>query len=226
MRTYRSVVMAAACVAALAVPAGAAYAASAPGLASAKHHVLTTGKLGGPAVAVGAKLSAGLAKGTSATFSTSEFTLKCPTSTVTAKVTSNPAAPGTAKETVTGETFSRCTVNFPHLSIKSITAKNLPWTATVSDKKGDPVKVTGKSKAKPITLDVTAKLGTSTFSCVYTSKGLVGSASNKDNGISFSKQKFTFVSGFSACPSSASGTATYAPLQDTSVKGHPKVFVN
>jgi hypothetical protein len=228
MRKYRSVVMAAACAAALAVPASAAYAAGAPGLASAKHHVLTTGKAGGPAVAPKAVLSASVAKGTTVKFTFLTFTLKCSSSTVTGKVTSNPAAPGTAKESVTGETIGNCTINFKALSIKSIKAENLPWTATVSDKKGDPVTVTGSSKSKPIKLVVKAVLsGTTNFECIYASKGLVGTASNKDNGFSFSKQVFTSQKGsFKDCPATSDGTATYAPLRDLSVTGHPKVFVN
>jgi hypothetical protein len=226
MRKYRSVVMAAACAAALAVPAGAAYAASTPGTASAAH-VLTTGKLGGPAVAAGAVLSTSAPKKTPVTFTFLTYTLTCTSSTVKSKVTSNPAAPGTAKESVTAETFGGCTLSgLKGVGIKSITAENLPWASTVSTAKGDPVTVTGSSKTKPIKLVVVVNYSGSKFSCIYAATELKGSASNKDNGITFTKQVFKSQKGsYTLCPATSDGTATYAPVIDTSAK-NAKVFVN
>ena len=76
--------------------------------------VLTTGKVGGTNVAVGDILKASLASGTSSTFfksATSTTGVKCSKSSFSAKVTANPAKPGTAKESLTSQTFSSCTSN-------------------------------------------------------------------------------------------------------------------
>ncbi|HEX9034803.1 MAG TPA: hypothetical protein VF834_23405, partial [Streptosporangiaceae bacterium] len=106
-------------------------------------------------------------------------------------------------------------------------AVNLPWVATVSDGTGFPVKVAGSSTTKPVSFTATVAFGTQSITCTYTSTAVNGHASNTGNKITFSGQKFTVKAGGNAfCPSSATFSATFGPVKDTSVTGSPKVFVN
>lgn len=212
---YAGIVMATALIAI--VPATSASAASA--------HVLTTGKVGGPAVKPHAVLKAGLAKGSAAVFVTSLGKLTCAKSTVTAKVISNPAAHGTARESLTAQTFGKCTINVSGATVGKMTISDLPYAITMSDAKGDPVKVSGHSKSAPmlVTLTVTDVI---TVSCSYKATAISGREVNKGNETVFVKQSFKLSSGSSFCPKSATFSAVYAPLRDTSVKGSPAVFVS
>jgi hypothetical protein len=197
--------------------------------AAAPAHVLTTGKVGGPAVKTGAILKAGLTKRTNAVFATTLGKLTCTKSTFTAKVVTNPvkgAKPATATESITAETFTGCTISVKGVTIKSSSVGNLPYNGTVSDAKGNPVKISGRTKAKPLLLSITVKFGASTFSCSVKAASISGSWTNKGNATVFVKQKFTKASGNSLCPTSGTFTASYGPVQDTSVKGNPAVFVN
>jgi hypothetical protein len=213
--------MAAASVAVLAAPvaAGASEATA--------HSVLTISKAGGTAVKVGAVLKASLAKGATATFSTSEFTLTCKTATFSAKVTKNPKAKGTADESLTSQAFSKCSVSLQGVSVKSIKISNLPYNTTVSDAKGDPVTVSGTKSSKPISTTVTVSFSGESFACSYSTKTLKGVASNKGNTIAFTKQSFTGAKGQSSlCPKTASFTAKFGAVKDSSVKKSPAVFLN
>jgi hypothetical protein len=222
VRKYVYLAMAAASVSVLAAPV---VASAAP---TAKPHVLTVGKARGTAVKVGAKLSASLAKGTVATFALNGMKLTCKTSSFTAVVTKNPTAPGTALESLTAQTVAKCTTSVAGVKIKSVKANNLPYNTTVSDKKGDPVTVAGRTKAKPLSLTSTGSLGQTTIACTYTAKSIAGAASNKGNTITVTSQKFTLVKGSNAfCPQgTAKFSAVFGPVTDTSVKGASKVFVN
>jgi hypothetical protein len=193
---------------------------------AATTHVLTIGKTGGTAVKAGAVLKTGLVRGTAAVFSLGGEKLTCKVSTIKAKVTSNPAKPGKAKESVTSLGVSKCSTNIGSVTVKSVVVNNLPYKVTVSDSKGDPVTVSGRSKSKPVQTTVTASLGTTTVVCSYRAKVLKGKASNKGNLISFTKQKFTKSAGGAFCPAGAFFTGKFGPVRDFSVKGHPKVFVN
>lgn len=190
--------------------------------AAATTHVLTAGSVGGSNVKVGATLKAGLKAKTQATFYIPESTtgVACSKSAVTSTVTKNPAKPGTADESVTALTFSKCTTNIPGAtSVKSVKATGLPYKATVSDATGDPVTVTNAS--------VTATVETSEgpISCTYTDASVAGNASNKGSTVTFSNQAFTATS--SSCPiPTVDFSATYGPVQDTSVAKSPHVFVN
>jgi hypothetical protein len=201
-----------------ALPATAAEAASI--------HVLTTGKVGGPAVKPGAVLKASLAKGSAAVFSNSLGKLTCAKSTFTARVVTNPVKPGTAKESITAETFSNCQLSIPGVTIKSQGVVNLPYNATVSDAKGNPVHISGRNKTKPLLLTITVKVGASTFSCSAKATSIAGTWSNKGNVTAFVKQKFTKAAGSSFCPASGTLSAAYGPVRDSSVKGSPAVFIN
>lgn len=217
---YIGVLVATALVAALPAVASAA---------AAPVHVLTTGKVRGTAVKPGAVLKASLVKRTDVVFANPLGKLTCTKSTFTAKVVTNPAKgkkPATATESVTGDTFSGCTISIKGVTIKNQSVANLPYKGTVSDAKGNPVKISGRSKAKPLVLSVTIKFGTSTFTCSVKAASISGKWSNKGNATVFVKQKFTKASGGALCPASGTFSAAYGPVKDTSVKGSPAVFVN
>lgn len=194
--------------------------------AAASVHVLTTGKVGGAAVKPGAVLNASLEKGSAATFSSSLGKLTCTKSSLTVKVIGNPAKRGTARETLTSQTFSKCTINVSGVTVSSVTLSNLPYNVTVSDSKGNPVKVSGRSKTAPLLTAFTVKFGTLVVSCSLKATAISGSASNKGSVTVFAKQSFTRAAGGGFCPASGTFSAAYGPLTDVSVKGHPAVFVN
>ncbi|MFJ9114172.1 Tat pathway signal sequence domain protein [Streptomyces sp. NPDC102394] len=187
--------------------------------------VLTTGSAGGAAVAVGDTLTAPLAGGTHATLyssATGTSGVSCASSTFNATVTDNPAAPGTATESVSGQTFdsSSCTSNVLGVTgVSSITVDNLPYTTTVAS--DGTLTVTPASGS---TIQTTVKLKTllGSITCVYQAPSLSGTADNADNSINFTNQQFTKVSGSSLCFSSGYFTAKYAPVTDNGAT----VYVN
>ncbi|PWI42983.1 Tat pathway signal sequence domain protein [Streptomyces sp. ICBB 8177] len=221
------------CLAATVAALSLALAGAAPSLAAtarpaAASSVLTYGSAGGSAVAVGDSLVAPLESGTKATFysSTSGTSgVSCSSSQFTATVSTNPAAPGTATESLTGQTFGSCTSNVVGVTgVKSITVNGLPFNTSVSDASGDPVTVSPASGSIQTTVVLNTLLGTTT--CVYSGGALTGAASNSAQTISFANQHFTKTSGSSLCFSSAYFSATYGPVSDTSQSGGPSVYVN
>ncbi len=191
--------------------------------AAARPHVLTIVRVGGPGVKPKALLQLSLKPGTSATFidPKTKTGVSCKKSTISDKVITNPTRPGTAVESLTGQTFSRCTVSTVGATgLKSIKLNKLPYRTTISDAKGNPVTV--------FRLSTTIVLNTfvGALTCTYGASKINGHASNKDQTISFSKQLFKKSSGASLCPSSGAFSATYGPVRDQSVAGHPLVFVN
>ncbi|WP_330281949.1 Tat pathway signal sequence domain protein [Streptomyces sp. NBC_00588] len=217
MRT-RTLVTLVGAVAALSIPA--AVPASAADTA-----VLTTGSAGGTAVAVGDVLTAPLASGTNATLyssATGTSGVVCSSSTFTASVTDNPAAPGTATESVSGQSFdsSSCTSNVVGVTgVSSITVDNLPYTTTVTSDGALTV-----TPASGSTIQTTVKLRTllGSITCVYQAPSLTGTASNDDSSIAFTDQEFTKVSGSSLCFSSGFFSAKYGPVTDNGAT----VYVN
>ncbi|MGW3015913.1 Tat pathway signal sequence domain protein [Streptomyces longwoodensis] len=205
--------------------AGTVAALSIPAItpASAAGNVLTTGSAGGTAVAAGDVVTAPLASGTSATLyssATGTSGVVCGTSQFTAAVNTNPAAPGTATESVTAHTFGNCTSNVTGvLGVNSITVNNLPYQSTVASN-GTVTVAAASGSTIQTTVVLRTLLGTVT--CVYRVPGLTGTASNADNSITFSNQQFTKVSGSSLCFANGFFTAKYAPVTDNGVK----VFVN
>lgn len=194
---------------------------------AATPHVMTINKTGGPAVKVGAILKAPLKAKTKATFFSPGTTtgIKCSTAHVTDKVIVNPLRPGTVREKLTSQTFSKCTTNIPGTtSVKSVTVVGLPYRTTVSDAKGFPVTVTKPNGSIKTKVVVKSLLGSLT--CVYSKSKLTGSASNTGNKITFKNQVFKKSAGSSACPAKGSFSATFAPLRDVSVSSHPLVFIN
>ncbi|MFF0161339.1 Tat pathway signal sequence domain protein [Streptomyces sp. NPDC005263] len=216
MRT-RSLLALTGAVAALTLAAVPASAADSP--------VLTTGGLGGTPVAVGDVLTAPLATGTTATLyssATGTSGISCTKSQFTAKVTDNPAAPGTATESLSGHSFdsSSCSANVVGVTgVTSITVNNLPYTTAVNS--DGTVTVTAPSgSAVQTTVVLRTLLGS--INCVYQTPSLTGKADNADNSITFTKQQFTKTSGSSLCFANGYFTAKYAPVSD----GTAPVFVN
>jgi hypothetical protein len=192
--------------------------------------VLTTGSVGGANVAVGDMLSASVAAGTTADFATASggtTGVKCAVSTFTATVVDNPAVPGIATESTTGQTFDSCTANiFGVIGVTSVVVNNLPFATTVESGTAA-VSVTG-TDAAPIqtTLKLRTILGSVT--CVYRANGnaIAGVAGSGDSSISFANQQFNKFSGPITCPSNGFFTASYAPVLDTSLADSPEVFTN
>ncbi|MGW7790368.1 Tat pathway signal sequence domain protein [Streptomyces tricolor] len=193
--------------------------------ASAADTVLTTGSTGGAAVAVGDTLTAPLASGTSATFyssATGTSGVKCTGSQFTAKVTANPAAPGTATESVTAHTFdsSTCTSNVTGvLGVNGITINNLPYSATVTS---DGTLTVSPPSGSVIQATVQLRTLLGTVTCVYQAPKLTGKADNADSSINFTNQQFAKTSGSSLCFANGYFTAKYAPVTDAGVR----VYVN
>ncbi|WP_055529075.1 hypothetical protein [Streptomyces graminilatus] len=194
--------------------------------ASAAGTVLTVNGLGGDAVAVGDVLSASLATGTTSNlFSSPTGTsgVKCGASTFTASVTDNPAAPGSATEKVTGQTFGNCTSNvLGVLGVSGVTVNNLPYTTVVGS--DGSVEVT---PAPGSTIQTTVVLRTllGTINCVYQAPSLTGTTGAADNSINFTAQPFTRTSGSNLCFAKGYFTAKYAPVTDVT-QGGATVFVN
>jgi hypothetical protein len=191
--------------------------------------VLTYGSLAGPNVAVGDVITSALASGSAANFyssSTGTSGVTCSTSSFTGTVLTNPAASGTATESVTDQEFSDCSSNvLGVLGVTSVTVQNLPFSAAVDDS-SDTITITG-TDAAPVetTVVLSTLLGSAT--CTYEADGdtVTGAISNTDNSITFTNQQFDLESGSSLCFSNGYFSATYAPVQD-STAGDAAVYVN
>ncbi|MEV6208948.1 Tat pathway signal sequence domain protein [Kitasatospora sp. NPDC051914] len=223
-----ALITAAAAIAVGALPASAAPAV--PGSPTAAVPVLTAGGPDGAAVAAGDVLAAPLTAGTRATFystATSTTGVTCGASQFTATVLTNPDAPGTATESLTGMAFSSCTSNVTGVTaVKSLTVGNLPYTVSVADSAGLPVALTA-GPTGPI--EATAVLSTwfGTLTCTYRLSGdFTGSADNTAHSLSFRNEHFAKSSGSSLCPADGYFSAAYGPVTDTSRTGNPPVHIN
>ncbi|MFF1903459.1 Tat pathway signal sequence domain protein [Kitasatospora sp. NPDC058218] len=216
----------AATTATVALALGAVPASAAPGPA-ATTPVLTAG---GAAVAAGDALAAPLAANTRATFystATSTTGVTCATSQLAATVLTNPAAPGTATESLTGLTFGSCTSNVTGVtSVRSLTVGNLPHVIAVDDGPGLPVTLTAGT-AGPIQATAVLNSWFGTLTCTYQLSGaFTGNADNTTHGMAFRNEHFAKSGGSSLCPADGYFSAAYGPVTDTSQSGSPAVFVN
>ncbi|MEU8185643.1 Tat pathway signal sequence domain protein [Micromonospora sp. NPDC049044] len=206
----------------------AATPASADPSAALAGNVLTYPTAGGTAVAVNDVIQASLKTGTNATFynSTSGTTgIKCAASSFSAKVLTNPIAPGTATESLTAQSFGTCTTNvFGTTGVQSIALNNLPYTTSVTS--AGVVTISGTTAA-PVQSTVVLNSLLGTINCVYrtSTNSLTGTAANASNSITFTNQPFTKFSGPSLCFNTAYFSATYSPVRD-STKGNAAVYVN
>ncbi|MFI6257147.1 Tat pathway signal sequence domain protein [Micromonospora zamorensis] len=206
----------------------AATPASADPSAALAGNVLTYPTAGGTAVAVNDVIQASLKTGTNATFynSTSGTTgIRCAASSFSAKVLTNPIAPGTATESLTAQSFGSCTTNvFGTTGVQSIALNNLPYATSVTS--AGVVKITGTTAA-PVQSTVVLNSLLGTITCVYrtSTNSLTGAAVNTTNSITFTNQPFTKFSGPSLCFGTAYFSATYSPVRD-STKGNAAVYVN
>ncbi|MEU7841809.1 Tat pathway signal sequence domain protein [Micromonospora sp. NPDC049114] len=206
----------------------AATPASADPTATLASNVLTYPTAGGTAVAVNDVIQASLKAGTNATFynSTSGTTgIKCAASSFSAKVLTNPTAPGTATESLTAQTFGTCTTNvLGTTGVQSIALNNLPYATSVTS--AGVVKISGTTAA-PVQSTVVLNSLLGAITCVYrtSTNSLTGTAANATNSITFTNQPFTKFSGPSLCFGTAYFSATYSPVRD-STKGNAAVYVN
>jgi hypothetical protein len=194
---------------------------------AATPHVLTIVKVGGAAVKVGAIIKAPLKTGTKATFFSPGTTtgVSCSAALVTNKVVTNPLKPGTATESLTAQTFSKCTTNITGAtSVQSVKVLNLPYTSKISDATGFPVTVTKPGGVLKTSITINSVIGLLT--CTYKATKLSGKATNVGNADIFKNQTFTLSSGSSVCPAKGAFSATFGPKRDFSVTGTPLVFVN
>lgn len=190
-------------------------------------HVLTISKLHGKAVKVNAVLKASLAKGTTATITLGTHKMTCKKASFALTVLTNPAAKGKATASVTSEKISRCTINVTGISVTSIVAGNLPYNATVSDARTDPVKVTETSSDAPLSFTATISAGVlGSVVCTYTAAGSTGHASNRHHTVKFTKQPFNLASAPPCLAGPAKLSLTFGPIRDTSVSRSPIVFIN
>lgn len=224
MRTCLALAAAAAALTAGAVPASAA-----PGPLAATP-VLTTGGADGTPVAVGDVLVAPLVANTRATFystTTGSTGVTCAVSQFTASVLGNPAAPGTATESLTGHTFGSCTSNVTGVtSVKSLTVGNLAYNVSVGSGAGNPVAITAGS-AGPIRATAVLNSWFGTLTCSYQLSGeFTGSADNATHGLVFRNEHFVKSGGSSLCPADGYFSASYGPVTDSSQPGSPVVHVN
>jgi hypothetical protein len=234
MRKYRYLAVAAAGVMLLAAPVGTALAATAH--TAANKPVLLVGSSKGKAVKNGAKIGASLASGQKVTMSIKgslgTFDATCTKSSFGAKVGKNPSAKGKATLSIKSETIGgKCSISTTLVTLKSITAIDLPYSGTITTR--DRLSISEPSASKPIGFKATLLFGTTTLTCVFTAKTTSGKTSNRHNTVAFSKVPLTLNStlsgsSYSTCAvagTSATFSATYGPVTDNSVKHHPKVYV-
>lgn len=182
--------------------------------------VLTNSRPGGPAVRVGATLRAGLQGRAVFLVPGTRAGISCRRAGVTDRVTRNPAAPGTAVELLTGQTFGRCSSSIPGTTgVRSVSVLGLPYRTTIS------------SRGKRVTIfnartRLTLNTVVGTLTCSYRAARLHGTAVNTGSKIVFAGQLFRLSSGSRACPSAGSFSATFGPVTNVSVRGRPHVFVN
>jgi hypothetical protein len=226
MRKYGYLAAAAGAALVLSVPAGVAVAAN---VHKAPKAVLTIGKVNGTPVKDKAVLKASLPKGGKVILAIGSHSVACTSSSIEAKVVKNPAKAGEATLSVTSVSVSKCgkVLGFS-LSLKSL---DLPAGATIKTSKGDPVTLSEASKSKPLGFEVSVDTGSPPTLCFFNAASISGHASNKANTVSFSKQPFKLDSAKSGGACSIAGTtatftATYGPIVDSSVKHSPKVFIS
>jgi hypothetical protein len=231
MRKYRYLAIAAAGVMVIGASAGTALAAPAK-----SSPVLRIGSTHGAAVKNGAKIGASLAKGQKVTMSIKgslgTFVSTCPKSSFAGKVVKNPASKGKATLSITSETLTgKCSISTTLVTLKSITAVNLPFAATITSKGA--VTISGTKASRPIGFSANLEFGKTPLTCVFTAATNKGTTSNKHNTVTFKNVGLTLNqtlsgSSYSTCSlagKSATFSATYGPITDNSVKHHPKVFI-
>ena len=157
--------------------------------------VLTIGKVGGAAVKKGAKISAGLAKGQKVHLAIgTSYKAVCSKSTFTGKVVKNPASVGKATLSITSQTLAGCSLpGVSGVKLKSITAINTPWSASITTK--NKLTITGAKKSKPVGVKAVISLGSSTLTCVFTAAKTSGATANKHNTVTFKNQSLVLDSG-------------------------------
>ncbi len=96
----------------------------------------------------------------------------------------------------------------------------------ISDAKGHPVTITGRSESKPLLVTFKLTTGSTAFSCAYSAASLNGHFSNATNSVSVSRRELRKSAGGRRCLPEVYFSAVYGPAVDSSLKGSPRVFVN
>lgn len=174
---------------------------------------LTYGSQGGTNVSVNNVIGSSLQSGTTATFYTTTSGStggSCSAGAFSATVTSNPAVGSVSDESTTKQSFSNCTDNLS-FTISSITITT-PYATTMG---GNGTRI-ASLKSTLVGKDSAG----ATVTCHYNGSNIVGTWV-------FTNQELTLGSGSSSvCESALYFSATYGALLDTSVSGHPIVYVN
>ena len=183
--------------------------------------VLTVDSPGGPNVAMGDVL---LASGASSFCSTSgSACIKCPTTTFSGTVGTNPPAPGTATGTVDRLTVSGCTTSISGCTLMSVGLPNLPLAWSVSSN-GAVTIAPGGSGA--IQVKFTLVCAGLTVTCAYRPHDSSGDLFGMWSGstVTFTNVQFDKFSGPNICLASGLFNAKLA-VTDATQGGQP-VFVN
>lgn len=181
--------------------------------------VLTVGSVGGPNVAVGDTLKA---SGPASLCSTSgSACIKCPTTTFSGTVSTNPPAPGTATGTVDSMAVSSgCTTSISGCTLMGIGLANLPLAWSVNSN-GSVTIAPGSSG--PIQVKFMLACSGFTFTCAYHVHDSSGDLSGMWSGstVTFTNVQFDKISGPNPCFATGLFNAKLAVTD-----GGQPVFVN
>lgn len=188
--------------------------------------VLTVGSVGGPNVNIGDVLTGAISS--DFLFTTDSGTIDCSSGQFSAGATANPAAgSGTdATETITQLHADPASCSTTVGGTTGVVSVELNGNASgaVVDGSSPTLQVTGLDEQVVLSTilggDVTCDYGN-----VGGSSPIVGNLTNSNNGISFSTQSVTLLSGSGLCPSSGTFAGAVGPITD-STQGGQLVFVN
>ncbi len=159
-----------------------------PVVALASSAVLTSGGPGSDGLRVmpGAQLGMRATGGATFASGTSGGAVTCSASDVAATLLANPAAPGTARLSVTSFSFSGCTSTIEGTtSVESASFDNLPYRMSISDATSPPTATLRPGDGGPILL--TLDLGTASrpVHCIYEPRGSSISTVLTTDGVTF-----------------------------------------
>lgn len=190
--------------------------------AAADGTVLTVVDVGGPAVAVGDALTTTAPDGAVFTTAAGGTTgVGCGTADLTATISTNPAAPGTATGALRVLSFTDCGSNIRGCGSPVLTFQSLPYAVSIGS--NGTVTITARPD-EPLRLIAGCRTPLGPVTCVYQpgAAGYTATLANTDKSLVFTNVQFTKNSGPAVCPTQLFLTATYAQLQDA----NQTVFLN
>ncbi|MGF1425696.1 Tat pathway signal sequence domain protein [Kitasatospora sp. LaBMicrA B282] len=177
--------------------------------------ILTLGGPAGTAVPVGDVLSGTLVPGTFQLTIDGFLGVTCTSSSGSATVTSNPAAPGTVTASLNGAPAPGGCTGIPGVSLQSVDLGQ--FNASASD--------TGSPQSFPVRATVTVSTLLGPISCTYQT-AVAASLDRASQSLAITAQSSGVSDNPVVCPASASLSATYGSFTDTSRPGNPSVYVN